>query len=112
MSAENYQHTDVNTGYGDNQGYMRHENDYMSVHPVGNPNVKSGFHPSAIHQHLANDYGGVRTPQLVRTDIRHGLNMLKASGRTQHGGLLTAEDLGHAARQHLYVAEQKKRQGK
>jgi hypothetical protein len=101
--------------YHEDPQYLAHETAYMSVHPIGNEKVGKGMgpqHPSAIHQHLANDYGGVRTANHVRGDIRHGLNMLKESGVTKHGGLLTAEDMGHSARAHLYVEAQSKLKGK
>jgi hypothetical protein len=38
--------------------------------------------------------------------------MLKESGVTKHGGMLTAEDMGHSARAHLYVEAQSKLKGK
>lgn len=101
--------------YHEDPQYLARENDYMSVHPIGNPKVGKGMsdrHPSAIHQHLANDYGGARTANHVRGDIRHGLTMLKESGVTKHGGMLTAEDMGHSARAHLYLAAESELKGK
>ena len=100
--------------YHEDPQYMARENDYMSVHPLNKPDIgklDGRQHPSAIHQHLANDYGGARTANHVRGDIRHGLTMLKESGVTTHGGMLTAEDMGHSARAHLYLEAQSKLKG-
>lgn len=83
-------------------GYLRHENDYMNTHPIGNPKVGE-FHPSAVDQHLANNHGGIRNANMVRTDIRTGLHMLQGK---PHGGLLSAERMGYEARKHLYFAAQ------
>jgi hypothetical protein len=85
----------------------------MSAHPIDNPKVGKGmgpFHPSAIHEHLANNYGGARTANHVRGDIRAGFDIMKKSGR--NGGMLSAEDLGHASRAHLYADAQAKLKGK
>jgi hypothetical protein len=99
---------DPRAAYGEDKGYMVHENNYMSIHPVGNPKVGNGmgpFHPSAIHQHLANDHGGARTAGHVRQDIRTGFEILKKSGSS--GGMLHAENLGYEARKHHYLEAEK-----
>jgi hypothetical protein len=96
--------SDVNKGYGDNPQYLGHENNYLKDHPVVTGKDIGGHHRGTISDnHLTNTHGGVRDANMVRTDIRHGLNMLKESGVTQHGGLLTAERMGYEARRHHYV---------
>ena len=94
---------------GSDKGYMLHENEYMNAHPIGNPKVGTQ-HPSAIDQHLANTHDGIRTPIMVRTDIRTGLHMLK--DKPSHGGMLSAERLGYDARKHLYLNAQNAANGK
>jgi hypothetical protein len=89
----------------DDPRHMANEDAYIKLHPIGKPKNANGFqpfpHPGGIHEHLANEHGGHRTESDVRYDIRHGYNIAKQRGQSQ--SLLSAEDMGYAARKHIYI---------
>ena len=102
--------SDTWNGYGDNEQHLRREDDYMSRHPIGNPG-KAIFHPGGLnfYEHLTNNHEGHRTALDVRTDIRHGLNVLsQAHPNGVSGGFSfpEAESVGYAARSHFYIQRQ------
>jgi len=99
--------SDVNKGYSDNPRYLARENDYLKNHTVstGSTTGLHHFGPMSANN-LTNTHGGTRGVNEVRTDIRHGLNMLKEKHpKGVEGGhhLFTAESLGYEARKHHYV---------
>lgn len=99
--------SDVNKGYGDNPRYLARENDYLKNHPVSTGD-KSGLHHQGTlgDSDLTNSHGGHRTVNHVRTDIRHGLNILKEkhpNGVEGGHAMISAERLGYNARKHHYV---------
>lgn len=88
----------------DDPRHMANEDAYMKMHPIVRPKSSQGWrmpHPSPNHDHLSNDHGGHRTEGDVRYDIRHGYNIAKQRGQSQ--SLLMAEDMGYAARKHIYI---------
>ena len=102
--------SDTWNGYGDNEQHLRREDDYMSRHPIGNPG-KAIFHPGGLnfYEHLSNNHEGHRTAQDVRTDIRHGLNVMSQTHPNGVPGGFSfpeAESIGYAARSHFYIQRQ------
>jgi hypothetical protein len=96
--------SDTSKGYSDNPQYLGHENDYLKNHPVSTGKSDMGHHQGTGHDSdMASNHGGHRTVNDVRTDIRHGLNIHKANGTKEFGGLLSAERIGYNARKHHYV---------
>lgn len=98
--------SDVNTEYQDKR-YQARENDYLKGHAVSTGSTTGLHHQGTMSDgHLTNTHGGHRTVNDVRTDIRHGLNILKEKHpKGVEGGhsMLTAERLGYDARKHHYV---------
>jgi hypothetical protein len=97
--------SDTNTEYQDPR-YKAREDEYMNMHPIGNTNVPSHSHPGG-RDGLLNTHGGARTANHVRTDIRHGYNILKIKyPKGIEGGIphSMAESAGYEARKHLYIA--------
>jgi hypothetical protein len=96
--------SDTSKGYSDNPQYLARENDYLKNHPVSTGKSDMGHHQGTGHDSdMASNHGGHRTVNDVRTDIRHGLNIHKANGTKEFGGLLSAERIGYNARKHHYV---------
>ena len=99
--------SDVNTGYGDNPQYLARENDYLKNHPISTGSTTGLHHQGTMHDNrLTNTHGGTRTVNDVRTDIRHGLNILKErhpKGVPGGHALVSAESIGYDARKHHYV---------
>jgi hypothetical protein len=102
--------SDVNKGYGDNPRYLARENDYLKNHPINTGNTSGLHHQGTMSDNrLTNTHGGHRTVNDVRTDIRHGLNMLKEKHpKGVEGGhaLVSAESIGYDARKHHYVKKE------
>lgn len=98
--------SDVNTAYQDKR-YQARENDYLKGHAVSTGSTTGIHHQGTPRDgHLTNTHGGARGVNDVRTDIRHGLNILKEKHpKGVEGGhsMLTAERLGYDARKHHYV---------
>ena len=98
--------SDVNTEYQDPRHVAR-EDEYLKGHPVLTGSTTGLHHFGPLgSKYLANTHGGHRTANDVRTDIRHGLNILKAKHPDGVPGghhLFTAEDVGYQARQHHYI---------
>jgi len=99
--------SDVNKGYSDNPRYLAHENDYLKNHPISTGSTTGLHHQGTMHDNrLTNTHGGTRTVNDVRTDIRHGLNILKErhpKGVPGGHALVSAESIGYDARKHHYV---------
>jgi hypothetical protein len=98
--------SDVNTEYQDKR-YQARENDYLKGHAVSTGSTTGLHHQGTMSDgHLTSTHGGHRGVNDVRTDIRHGLNILKEKHpKGVEGGhsMLTAERLGYEARKHHYV---------
>jgi hypothetical protein len=98
--------SDVNKDYQDPRHQAR-ENDYLKGHAVSTGSTTGLHHQGTMSDgHLTNTHGGHRGVNDVRTDIRHGLNILKEKHpKGVEGGhsMLTAERLGYEARKHHYV---------
>jgi hypothetical protein len=99
--------SDVNKGYGDNPQHLARENDYLKGHAVSTGSTTGLHHQGTMHDNrLTNNHGGHRTVNDVRTDIRHGLNILKErhpKGVPGGHSMLNAESVGYDARKHHYV---------
>ena len=99
--------SDTSKGYSDNPQYQARENDYLKNHPVSTGKSDMGHHAGTGHDSdLAGNHGGQRTVNHVRTDIRHGLNILKEKhpkGVPGGHSMLNAESVGYDARKHHYV---------
>jgi hypothetical protein len=96
--------SDVNTDYQDPR-YKAREDAYINMHPIGNSKVPSHSHPGG-REELLNNHGGTRDANSVRTDIRHGYNILKERHpKGVEGGIphSMAESVGYNARKHIYV---------
>ena len=97
--------SDVNAERFQDPRHVARENEYLNMHPIGNSKVPSHSHPGG-REELLNNHGGTRTANHVRTDIRHGLNILQERHpKGVEGGhlLSTAESVGYNARKHHYV---------
>jgi hypothetical protein len=97
--------SDVNAERFQDSRHVARENEYLNMHPIGNSKVPSHSHPGG-REELLNNHGGTRTANHVRTDIRHGLNILREKHpKGVEGGhlLSTAESVGYNARKHHYV---------
>ena len=99
--------SDVNKGYSDNPQYQARENDYLKNHPISTGSTTGLHHQGTMgDSRLTNTHGGTRTVNDVRTDIRHGLNILKErhpKGVPGGHALVSAESIGYDARKHHYV---------
>lgn len=101
--------SDVNTEYQDKR-YQAREDEYVKGHAVSTGSTTGIHHHGTMSDgHLTNTHGGHRTVNDVRTDIRHGLNILKEKHpKGVEGGhaFITAERLGYEARKHHYVKKE------
>jgi hypothetical protein len=103
--------SDTNTNYQDPR-YLAREDEHIKMHPAVNPEAgithPGGSNPGASQ--LLNTHGGVRNENAIRTDIRHGWNILQQRHpKGVEGGLphWHAEEVGYNARKHIYIqAEQ------
>ena len=104
--------SNTNTARFQDPRYLAREDAHIKIHPAVNP--KAGvFHPGGSNpgaQQLLNTHGGLRKENDIRTDIRHGWNILEQRHpKGVEGGLphWHAEEVGYNARKHLYIqAEQ------
>jgi hypothetical protein len=99
--------SDTSKGYSDNPQHLARENDYLKGHAVSTGSTTGLHHQGTMHDNrLTNNHGGHRTVNDVRTDIRHGLNILKErhpKGVPGGHSMLNAESVGYDARKHHYV---------
>jgi hypothetical protein len=101
--------SDTNKAEFQDPRYLEREDAHIKMHPAVNP--KAGkFHPGGSNpgaSQLLNTHGGVRNENAIRTDIRHGWNILQQRHpKGVEGGLphWHAEEVGYRARKHLYIA--------